>query len=60
MELFLGVDDEPIESLWIRIKRQTNLGNVVVDVSYRLPHHEEVDDNWKKHHICRFWSSWWT
>ncbi|KAK4829693.1 hypothetical protein QYF61_006068 [Mycteria americana] len=47
------MDDEPIESLWVRIKRQTNLGNVVVGVCYRTPYQEEVDDNWKKHHICR-------
>lgn len=31
-ELCLGVDDEPSESLWIRVRRQTNEGGTAVGV----------------------------
>ena len=30
MELCLGMDDEPADSLWVRISGQTNMGEVVV------------------------------
>jgi len=29
LALCLGMDDEPIESLWVRVIRQTNMGDVV-------------------------------
>ena len=36
IELCLGMGDEPTESLWDRISRQTNMGNIVMAVCYRL------------------------
>ncbi|TRZ09133.1 hypothetical protein HGM15179_017974 [Zosterops borbonicus] len=44
MELCLGVDDKQVESLWVRIKRQTSKGDTVVGVCYRLPEQEEEVD----------------
>ena len=41
MELCLGMDDEPPESLWARIRVQTNL-NAVVGVCYKLRGQKEV------------------
>lgn len=40
--LCLGVDDEQAESLYIKIRGQTNVGDVVVSVN-RVPHQVEVD-----------------
>lgn len=37
MELCLGMADKPAESLWVRIRGQTNVGNIAVGVCYRLP-----------------------
>ena len=36
--------DEPTESLWVMINRQTNVDNTVVGVCYRPPDQEEVDE----------------
>ncbi|KAK4806252.1 hypothetical protein QYF61_013396 [Mycteria americana] len=44
MELCLGMDDEPTESLRLRIKEHTGMGDIVVDVCYRLPDQEEQVD----------------
>jgi len=45
IELCLGVDEEPVESLWVRIKGQAHMGDTVVGVYYRPPDHkEEVDE----------------
>jgi len=42
------VDDEPTESLWVRIKKQTNMGNMVVDICCRPPdQEEEVDETYR-------------
>ncbi|PKU30008.1 rna-directed dna polymerase from mobile element jockey- hypothetical protein [Limosa lapponica baueri] len=35
------VDEEHIESLWVRIKRQANIADTVVDIYYRPPDQEE-------------------
>jgi len=35
MELCLGIDEEPTESLQVRIKEKTGRGDTVVDVCYR-------------------------
>ncbi|PKU32103.1 dtw domain-containing protein 2 [Limosa lapponica baueri] len=35
MELHLGIDEEPTEILWVRIKRNTGAGDVTVGVCYR-------------------------
>ncbi|GAB0210046.1 hypothetical protein GRJ2_003470400 [Grus japonensis] len=37
MELHLGVDEEPIESFWIRIKGRAGTGDILVGVCYRPP-----------------------
>ncbi|PKU31622.1 hypothetical protein llap_18074 [Limosa lapponica baueri] len=43
-KLCLGMDEECVESLWVRIKGQTNMGNTVVGVYYKpLDQDEEVD-----------------
>ena len=44
IELCLGVDEEGVESLWIRIKEQPHMGDVTVGVYYRPPHKEEEVD----------------
>jgi len=41
VELGLGADEEQVKSLWVRIKGQPHLGNVIVDVYYRPPDEEE-------------------
>ena len=44
MVLSLGTDEEPAESLWVRIRGQINMGNVVVVVYCRPPDWEEADE----------------
>jgi len=44
IELDLGSDEERVESLWIRIKGQPHIGNVIVGVYYRPPDQEEEAD----------------
>jgi len=44
IELFLGADEEGVESLWVRIKRQPHMGDVIVGVCYRPPDQEEEVD----------------
>lgn len=41
-ELCLGKDDEPNNSLWVRILGQTNVGNIVLVVCCRLPDQAEA------------------
>ena len=41
IELCLGVDEEQVESLWVRIKGQAHMGDIVVGVYYRPPDQEE-------------------
>lgn len=36
--------NDPNESMWARICRSTNVGNIVVGTCYRLPDQEEVDE----------------
>lgn len=43
MELFLGMDNEPVGSSWVRISRQTNMVDVLVGVFYEQSDQEEVD-----------------
>lgn len=43
MELHLGMDNEQAESLWVRIKKQTSLGDSVVGVGCRTLD-KEVDE----------------
>ncbi|GAB0209788.1 hypothetical protein GRJ2_003444500 [Grus japonensis] len=35
MDLHLGMDEEPTESLWVRIKGSTGTGDIIVGVCYR-------------------------
>jgi len=43
-ELWLGVDEERVESLWVRIKGQAHMGDTIVGVYYRSPDQEEEVD----------------
>jgi len=40
-KLCLGADEEGVESLWVRIKGQAHMGDVIVGVYYRPPDQEE-------------------
>jgi len=49
IELYLGADEEGVESLWFRIKGQAHMGDVIVGVYYRPPdQEEEVDEAFYK------------
>ena len=41
MELRLGLDEEPTESLWVKIKGRAGTGDVTVGVCYRPPDQDE-------------------
>jgi len=49
-ELCLGRDDEPTDSLCVRIRGQPVVGDIAVHLCYRPPDQEEVDEakKWKK------------
>lgn len=49
LELCLGMDVEPTNSLLVRFKEKTGKGNIIVGVYYRPP---------DQHHIDRPSSSW--
>ncbi|GAB0209793.1 hypothetical protein GRJ2_003445000 [Grus japonensis] len=44
MELHLGMDEEPTESLWVRIKGSTGTGDIIAGVCYRPPNQEDQVD----------------
>ncbi|GAB0209089.1 hypothetical protein GRJ2_003374600 [Grus japonensis] len=44
IELRVGVDEERVESLWVRMKGQANMGDTVVGDYYRPPDQEEEVD----------------
>lgn len=44
LELCLGMGDKPTESLWVRIKEQNNMGDLVVGVCHRPSDYEEQAD----------------
>ena len=44
MELCLGIGEESAETLGLRTRGQTNTGDVVVNMCYRLPDREEEID----------------
>ena len=44
MELCLGMDEEPTESLWVRIKGRAGTGVFIVEVCYRPPDQEDRAD----------------
>jgi len=41
IELCLRVDEERVESLWVRIKAQAHMADFVVHIYYRPPDQEE-------------------
>jgi len=48
-ELCLGANEEGVESIWVRIKGQPHMGDVIVGVYYRPPdQEEEVDEAFYK------------
>ena len=62
IELCLGMDDEPSESLWVSTKEKTGKGDIVVGVCYKPPDQEEPADETlyrrqEQPHIHRPWSS---
>lgn len=45
MELWLGIDEELTETLWVSSKEKTGKGDIVVGICYRLPDQEvQVDE----------------
>ncbi|GAB0175756.1 hypothetical protein GRJ2_000040800 [Grus japonensis] len=44
MELHLGMDEEPTESLWVRIKGSAGTGDIIAGVCYRPPDQEDRVD----------------
>ena len=48
IELGPGANEERVESLWVRIKGQAHKGDITVDVYYRPPDQEEVDEAFYK------------
>lgn len=59
------MDEEPNESLCVRIKERTGRGDIIVGVDYRSSDQEEQldeasTDREQQPHICRPWSSWGT
>lgn len=52
MELLYGMDDNLIDSIWVRIKGKANMGDTVLELCYTpMPMGEEVEerlDLWMK------------
>ncbi|GAB0205343.1 hypothetical protein GRJ2_002999900 [Grus japonensis] len=44
MELCLGMDEEPHDNLWVRIKGRAGSGYIIVEVCYRPPDQEDQAD----------------
>jgi len=44
MELHLRMDEEPTESLWVRIKGRAGTGDAIMGVFYRPPSKEDRAD----------------
>ena len=42
--LCLGMDEEPTESLWVRIKGRAGTSDIIVGVCYRPPNQEDQAD----------------
>lgn len=41
LKLCLAMNDEQIESLWVRVKGQASLGDAVISIFYSLPDQDE-------------------
>ena len=48
MEFCLGMGDEPTESLWVKFSRQTNMGDIVMVVCYKLPDWGKVEETFRQ------------
>lgn len=57
LELYLGLEEEPGENLYVRISGQLILGDVV-SVCYRPPEQEEEAGALFRPHVCRLLSLW--
>ncbi|GAB0182896.1 hypothetical protein GRJ2_000754900 [Grus japonensis] len=44
MGLHLGMDEEPIKTLWVNIKERSGTGDIIVEVYYRPPNQEDQAD----------------
>jgi len=44
MELHLRIDEEPAESLWVRITGRASTGDIIVGICYRPPKMEDQVD----------------
>jgi len=44
MELHMRTDEEPTESLWVRIKGRAGTGDIIMGVCYRPPNQENRAD----------------
>ena len=44
VELWLGMDEEPTESLWVRIKGRAGTRDIIVEVCYRPADQEDRED----------------
>jgi len=44
IELYVGRSDDSAESLWVRISKQTNTGDIVMGICYKMPDQEEEID----------------
>lgn len=51
---YLGICGDPAESSRVRIRGQTNMGNIVVSVCYRPPDHKGVDEAFFRQLACWF------
>lgn len=54
---FLGTEGVPI--YWSGLKDRPTLAMLWWMSASNCLIRKEVDDGWKKHHICRLWLSWW-
>jgi len=56
MKLRLGMDEEPTESLWVKIKGKAEMGDITVGVCYRPPdQHERVDEALYRQYVGPLW-----
>ncbi|PKU28864.1 dtw domain-containing protein 2 [Limosa lapponica baueri] len=44
MELHLGMDEEPTESLWVKIRGRTGTGDITLGVCYKPPEKDDQAD----------------
>lgn len=53
------MDDEPAERLWVRMTRQTNIGDLVIGARYKLPDQDNIImDKLMKHGLGKWIARW--